>query len=138
MRKMRIYKLVQLDSRGRVIIPLNIREAIGLREGMSLMAIADIEQRQVRLIPIADPEAKLAEFQIEISDAPGSLAKIASILAECGVDLISSESRTLRRGELAEWHAIADISKCKINIEKIKERIAKEKIVKDVKIQKFS
>ncbi|MEM2050349.1 MAG: ACT domain-containing protein, partial [Thermoproteota archaeon] len=44
-------------------------------------------------------------------DQPGSLAKVANMLASSGINLVATSSTTLVPGKLAEWEVIADIDK---------------------------
>jgi len=134
---MRMSEIVRIDSRGRVTMPSSIRDAIRLSEGMYVMLIADLDNKEVRIVPFADPEARLVEFRITLRDAPGALARAATLLAEHGVDLLSTESRTLRRGESAEWFAIADVSKSKFKLEELREKILKEGAAKEVEFRTF-
>ena len=126
---MRISEIVRIDNRGRLTLPSSIREVMGFSEGMYVMLMVETEEKQVRIVPFADPEAKLIEFHFALSDVPGALAQIASILAENNVDLLSTASRTLKRGELAEWTVIADISKCKCSLEELKKKLLDRKAV---------
>ena len=96
---LRMSELIRLDSKGRVLIPQSVREALGFREGMYLMLIADLDRGEVLLTPFADPEARLMEFRIRLTDVPGALARVANVLADANVDLLHTESRTIRRGE---------------------------------------
>jgi len=134
---MRMSEIVRIDSRGRVTMPSSIRDAIRLSEGMFVMLIADLDNKEIRIVPFADPEAQLVEFRIKLQDAPGALARAATLLAEQGVDLLSTESRTLRRGESAEWFAIADVSKSKFKLEELREKILKEGAAKEVEFRTF-
>jgi len=134
---MRMSEVVRIDSRGRVTMPSSIRDGLRLSEGMYVMLIADLDKKEVRIVPFADPEAQLVEFRITLSDIPGALARAATILAEHGVDLLSTESRTLRRGESAEWLAIADISRCKCKLEELKQKAIKEGAAKEVEFRSF-
>jgi len=134
---MRMSEIVRIDSRGRVTMPSSIRDAIRLSEGMYVMLIADLDNKEIRIVPFADPEAQLVEFRIKLRDAPGALARAATLLAEQGVDLLSTESRTLRRGESAEWFAIADVSKSKFKLEELREKILKEGAAKEVEFRTF-
>lgn len=129
---MRIVSVQKIDSKGRLSIPVRVREALGLREGMRVLLVADIRERRITVNPFADPEAKLVEFRMSLDDVPGALAKAASILARRGIDLLFSESRTLKRGELAEWVAIADYSRCSSDIENVREELISEGCVKAV------
>ncbi|MEM3673804.1 MAG: AbrB family transcriptional regulator [Candidatus Bathyarchaeia archaeon] len=134
---MRVSEIVRIDSRGRVTLPSALREAAGFSEGMYVMLVADMEEKQVRIIPFADPKAKLVEFHLAIPDAPGALAKAASVLAENNVDLLATTSRTLKRGELAEWIVIADVSKCKYPLTKLQEEIRDRKAAEKVEIKEI-
>ena len=134
---MRVFEIVRIDSRGRIILPSSIRDSVGLPKGMYVMLIADLDKKEIRITPFADPEAKLVEFHIELLDVPGALAHAAAILAENGVDLLSTESRTLRRGKVAEWCVIADVSKCKCELKELKRRIEESDVVGRVELRGF-
>ncbi len=118
-------------------MPSSIREAVKLSEGMYVMVIADLDKREVRIVPFADPEAKLVEFRLTFADVPGALAKAAAALAKEGVDVLSSESRTLRRGKSAEWIVIADISNCKCKLGKLKQKVLKEATATEIRARSF-
>lgn len=135
---MRVSEIVRIDSRGRVTLPSALREAVGFSEGMYVMLVADMEEKNVRIIPFADPKAKLVEFHLAIPDAPGALAKAASVLADNNVDLLATTSRTLKRGELAEWIVIADVSKCKCPLTKLQEEICGRKAAEKIEIKEIS
>ena len=135
---MRMTEIVRVDSRGRITMPSTIRDAIKLSEGMYVMLIADLDKKEIRIAPFADPEAKLVEVNITFSDAPGALAKAASILANQDVDLLSSESRTLRRGKSAEWIAIADVSRCKCTLNELEEKIITKGPAEKVQFRSYS
>ena len=119
-------------------MPSSLREAVKLSEGMYVMLIADLDEKEVRIVPFADPEAKLIEFHITFSDMPGALAKAATILARQGVDLLSSESRTLRRGKSAEWVVVADVSRCKCKLEELEQQIVAEGAAKEAKFRSYT
>jgi AbrB family looped-hinge helix DNA binding protein len=131
-------EIVRVDSRGRITMPSSIREAVRLSEGMYVMLIADLDAKDIRITPFADPEAKLVELSIAFSDIPGALAKAANILAKQGVDLLSSESRTLRRGRSAEWVVVADVSRCKCTLEELERQIVSEGAAKEVKFRRYT
>jgi len=135
---MRMTEIVRVDSRGRITMPASIREAVRLSEGMYVMLIADLDKKEIRISPFADPEAKLVELSITFSDIPGALAKAANILATQGVDLLSSESRTLRRGKSAEWVIVADVSRCKCKLEELEQKIVAEGSAEQVKFRSFA
>ena len=135
---MRMTEIVRVDSRGRITMPSSIREAVRLSEGMYVMLIADLDAKDIRITPFADPEAKLVELSIAFSDIPGALAKAANILAKEAVDLLSSESRTLRRGRSAEWVVVADVSRCKCTLEELERQIVADGAAKEVKFRRYT
>ncbi len=134
---MRMTEVVRVDTRGRVTMPSSIRDAVKLAEGMYVILVADLDKREVRIVPFADPEAKLVELRITFGDIPGALAKVADALASQGVDLLSSESRTLRRGESAEWVVVADVSNCKCQLKELEQKIIESGAAKEAKIRNF-
>lgn len=134
---MRMSEIVRIDSRGRVTMPASIRDAVRLSEGMYVILIADLDRKEVRIVPFADPEARLVEFHITFADVPGALAKVAAVLARERVDLLSSESRTLRRGESAEWFVIADVSKCRCKLEELEQKVVEEGAAEKVMFRSF-
>lgn len=133
-----IYELVIIDSRGRIVIPSRIRKILNISEGMYMMLIADPEKREVRITPLAEAYAKIYRIKIMMSDQPGVLAKVASLLADEGVDLFMSESRTIKRGVLAEWHVVADLSRCRDDVDKLIDKVRKLDFVRDVEVSEIS
>ena len=134
---MRIVEIVKVDTRGRITMPTPLRETLGIAEGMHVMLIGDLEKHEIRILPFADPEASLIELRITLTDEPGSLAKVATILAENKIDLLSSQSRTLRRGRSAEWFVVADISKCSLDLGTLEEKITSTKYAEKIQYKKF-
>ena len=134
---MRVVEIVNVDSRGRITMPSSLRETIGIAEGMHVMLIGDLEKREIRILPFADPEADLREIQITLTDKPGSLAKAATILAQNNVDLLTSQSRTLRRGRSAEWFVVVDISKSLEELEIICDKIVEAGAAEKTVYRKF-
>jgi len=47
---MRMSEIVRIDSRGRVTMPSSIRDAVRLSEGMYVMLIADLDNKEVRIV----------------------------------------------------------------------------------------
>ena len=101
------------------------------------MLVADLDRKEIRIVPFADPEAKLFELRVTFADIPGALARAATVLAKEGVDLLSTESRTLRRGESAEWVAIIDVSNCKLGSNELKRKLIEDGAATDVSLQQF-
>ncbi len=134
---MRVVEIVRVDARGRITMPTSLRETIGIAEGMHVMLIGDLEKLEVRLLPFADPEADLYELHITLTDKPGSLAEMAAFLAENKIDLLSSQSRTLRRGKSAEWFLIVDMSKSINELKNICDTISASDAAETAVFKKF-
>lgn len=90
-----------VDSKGRVLIPQSIRDAANLGSNDKVVVEFDPHARAVLILPAH--EKKLLKLQIALSDSPGALAHAASALAALGVDLVSTQSRSSKRGEAAVW-----------------------------------
>ena len=116
------------DSNSGIDIPI---DKVGIVEGMHVMINADVEKREIRIIPFTTAEVDLVEFKVTLADVPGSLAKCASFFSEHGINLLASESRTLQTGEIAEWIVVADISNCKDNVRGLCKKIVDEGYARD-------
>ena len=117
---MRLSEIVKVDSKGRVTIPLVVREALGIVEGMNIILIADPDKREIVLTPLPSTESKLYELRIEFKDVPGALAKTSEKLAELGVDQVTTQCTTVKRGEYAECIIIVDLARSKTDIDELK------------------
>ncbi len=131
---MKLTEIVRVDNKGRITIPMVVREALGIVEGMHIILIADSEKREILLSPLLPPKAALVEISLKLHDIPGALATVTGELAELNVDLIASHCTTIKRGELAECTLVADISKLAIPIDKLREKLAILPVVKYVSI----
>lgn len=132
-----VYDFVVVDSKSRITIPLRIRRLLGIKEGMKLMIAANSSRKEIRIVPLVGIQARVNKLRILMSDRPGVLARVATILADNNVDLLMTESRTVRRGELAEWVIIADLTSCKSSISELVEEIKKLDFVRDVEISEI-
>jgi len=122
--KVKLSEIVKVDSKGRVTIPLVVREALNIIEGMNLILIADPEKREIVLTPLPSGESKLYELRIEFKDVPGALARTSEKLAELGVDQITTQCTTVKRGEYAECILIIDLGPAKVGIDELKSQIS--------------
>ena len=123
---------IKVDSKGRIIIPNSFRESLGIKAGENIEAHLDKENGRVILFPIEKATRKLV---VLFGDVPGSLAKVATILARNKVDLVYTSSRSLKRRQEAEWEIIADFSN--VNLEKLKTELRQEKGVKSFRFEKL-
>ncbi len=100
---MMIEKL-KVDSKGRIVLPFGFRTTLGIREGDYIFASIDEVNSAIIVSPLT--EKKPYVMDIVMSDRPGTLAKLATVLAENKVDLISSRTHSLIRQKEAIWHVV--------------------------------
>lgn len=129
--------IVRLDTRGRLVIPNQFRETLDLREGDRVLLSLDSKTHTLTLSPIYGKQNVLVKIEVEFNDSPGSLAKIATKLAEMKIDLIMTESKSFQRGKKARWNIIADASKCNYSLKEIKKNLLETSLVETVDIKKI-
>ncbi|MEX2757315.1 MAG: hypothetical protein Q6365_018200 [Candidatus Sigynarchaeota archaeon] len=107
--------------------------------GAKLMMFVDDEKNEIRLTPFIDPNANPVQMRVIMADKQGALAKITAVIGEMGINLTYEEAHILRKGEQAEWQAIADLAPMKesLSLEEIKARILATKVALEVEIQKY-
>lgn len=129
--------IMKIDSKGRLTIPAYIREELGMKEGSYAAVRINRDERSVVVSLFAGAQARLAELRLIIPDRPGALARAAKALSEFNIDLLSSNSRTLKKGELAEWVVVADISQVKMGMEEVKKRLIIDKTAISVEMKEL-
>jgi AbrB family looped-hinge helix DNA binding protein len=129
--------IAKLDGRGRVIIPASFREALALKEGSNVLLRADAKNKTLTILPFAVDSDELASIELAMGDAPGTLARILSLLSSLNIDLIRSESTAQERGRSAEWNAVLDFSKSRSSLAEVKKKLLKEKLAREVKLEKL-
>jgi len=122
----------KIDSKGRMVIPNSFRESLGIKTGENIVIELDKENERIILFPL---ERKVKKILIYLSDKPGSLAKAAEILRKNKVDLVFTESRSVKRKKEALWVVVADFSKT--NLQKLKKELEKEKLILKIKFEKM-
>jgi len=128
-------EIMKIDSKGRITIPSHMREELGMKEGTYATVQLDRENKSVVIRLFAGAQAKLVEMRLMIPDRPGALARAARTLSDMNIDILSSNSRTIRKGEVAEWVIVADVGQLKVSIEDVKRNliINKDAISVDVR-----
>lgn len=123
-------EILKMDQRGRIVIPKTMRKILNLDEHSRVMAIADPEKQEIRIIPFLGGEETVT-IRVTMRDVPGSLGKIAQIFGEMNLNLLWGHSIILKRGEVAEWTVICPIPD---NVETLRRRILEEGNAEDVEI----
>ena len=127
-------QIARIDGKGRLIVPAAYREVLNLKENSNVLLSLDTSKNVLTLLPFASAGDELFRITVALSDAPGSLSRLLSLLAKSGVDLVQSESIASDRGRSAEWRATVDLSKCKSKPSAIKELLVREKVATGVEI----
>jgi bifunctional DNA-binding transcriptional regulator/antitoxin component of YhaV-PrlF toxin-antitoxin module len=112
-------EVATIDAKGRLQLPLAMREAIGVSAGSEVLLSAEGENRIV-VAPVSEPSP--VTLRIELGDSPGSLARLAQAIAKSGGDLLSSHSRSVARSKRAEWVVVLSSPSVK-NVGALKKRL---------------
>ncbi|MGC8937061.1 MAG: ACT domain-containing protein [Candidatus Methanomethylicaceae archaeon] len=130
-------EIMKIDSKGRITIPAHMRDELGMKEGSYASVRLDREGKSVVVSLFAGAKARLVEMRLTIPDRPGALARAARALSEIDIDLLSSISRTIKKGEVAEWVVVADVSQLKMSVEEVKNRLVAGRDVISVEVKEL-
>ncbi|MEM3365544.1 MAG: ACT domain-containing protein [Candidatus Methanomethyliaceae archaeon] len=130
-------EIMKVDSKGRITIPSHMRGELGMKEGSYASVMINRQDKSIVIRPFAGSHAKLVEMRLMIPDRPGALARAARALSEMNVDLLSSNSRTIKKGEVAEWVVVADVGQLRIGIEDLKKNLIMSKDVISVDVREL-
>ncbi len=120
---MKDVKIISIDNRGRIVLPLVTRKNLGLTTDSQLMLVSDSETKEIRITPVGiSAEDKPVKFKIMMKDEAGSLAQIASTFADLGISLIYGESVIIEKDKKAIWTVISSSPK-NIRLEDLSEEL---------------
>jgi len=120
---MKDVKIISIDNRGRIVLPLVTRKSLGLTTDSQLMLVSDSETKEIRITPVGiSAEDKPIKFRITMKDEAGSLAQIASTFADLGISLIYGESVIIEKDKKAIWTVISSSPK-NIRLEDLSEEL---------------
>ncbi|NHJ40912.1 MAG: hypothetical protein FK731_12855 [Asgard group archaeon] len=134
---MELTDIVRVNEKGEIKVPDEIRDQIGIIEGMHVLLRANLDRREIIIVPFSTAEADLVEFKITLSDTSGALAKCATFLSNNNINLVASESKSIQSGEIAEWIVVADISKCNANVRELCKKLVDEGFAKNAICRSF-
>jgi len=130
--------IIRLDTRGRLVIPNEFRETLDLKEGDEVLISLDTKTNTMIISPIYGKQNDLIKIDIDFDDKPGSLAKIAEMLAKIRLDLVMTESKSYQRGKKARWSIIADAMKCPYGLNEVKKTLLQNHTITSVSITKIA
>ena len=113
--------IVKVDSKGRILIPVQFRSIMGVEEGTEMIIVPDDENKNFRILPIS--KKTTAEMKMLLSDMPGSLASVADALSANSFSILVSESKSVGNG-LAEWKMIVELADSNDGVETLKDVIS--------------
>lgn len=117
---MKDVKIITIDNRGRIVLPLVTRKNLGLTTNSQLMLVSDSETKEIRITPIGlKDEGNLIKIKVIMKDVPGALAKILDIFAEESISLVYSEAVIVEKDKTAVWTAISESPEDMNNLKKI-------------------
>ena len=122
---MKDVKIISIDNRGRIVLPLVTRKNLGITTDSQLMLVSDSETKEIRITPVGiSKDDKPIKFRITMVDEPGSLAKIATIFGNFGISLMWGESIIIEKSKTAIWTVLSPTPK-NINMEELRETLIK-------------
>jgi len=120
---MKDVKIISIDNRGRIVLPLVTRKNLGLTTNSQLMLVSDSETKEIRITPVGiSAEDKPIKFKITMKDEAGSLAQIASTFGDLGISLIYGESVIIEKDKKAIWTVISSNPK-NLRLEDLSEQL---------------
>ncbi len=122
---MKDVKIISIDNRGRIVLPLVTRKNLGITTDSQLMLVSDSETKEIRITPVGiSKEDRPIKFRITMLDEPGSLAKIATIFGDFGISLMWGESIIIEKSKTAIWTVLSPTPK-NIDMEELRETLIK-------------
>ena len=106
---MKDVKIITIDNRGRIVLPLVTRKSLGITTNSQLMLVSDSETKEIRITPIGlRDESNLVKLKVVMKDVPGALAKLLDIFAQEGFSLVYSEAVIVEKDKTAVLTAISE------------------------------
>lgn len=134
---MRLSEIIKMDPKGRITIPQAMREALEIRPGMLMVLIADADKREIIMSPVMSSGESIYEFDVILTDKPGSLAAVTSIFAKHKGDIVASKCASITRGEEANCIFVVDMSISPSSTEDLRRELESLNSVIQVKVRKF-
>ncbi|HEW63556.1 MAG: AbrB family DNA-binding protein [Fervidicoccus fontis] len=132
---LKLSSVVKIDPKGRVTIPLFIRESMDISEGRYMVLIADVDKKEMILTPITTKNEELYEIRVELQDKPGALADLTKAFLDMKLDILISKCSTIKRGEIGECTMIVEPGNKEIKPEDIEKKISELPVIYMVSVK---
>ncbi|MFW9950673.1 MAG: hypothetical protein ACFFKA_11195 [Candidatus Thorarchaeota archaeon] len=112
--------VITIDDRGRIVIPKQARNDLGITTNSQLMMVSDSEVKELKITPIGlKDESKLVKLKITMKDIPGALAKLATLFGDLKLSMMYSEAVIVEKDKTAVWTVISESPESHLDLEKI-------------------
>lgn len=135
---MRLSDVQRIKGKGKIKILPELGMPLGLEDGSQVyFSPFTKEGEAVVIITSINPECwqDLYDLKFNLGDEPGSLAAVATILADKKINILISESVTTLPGKEAEWRVLADFREFKKSVEELN-RIIRDEIEENPSLKK--
>ncbi len=106
---MKEVKILNIDERGRIVIPQIVRKSLGITTNSQLMMISDSEAKEIKITPVGlRSESDLIKLRISMGDTPGALAKLATAFGDLNLSMMYSEAVIVEKDKTAVWTVISE------------------------------
>ena len=118
--------IITIDDRGRIVIPKQARNDLGITTNSQLMMVSDSEVKELKISRIPGrfdattgmphdsasiglkDESNLIKLKITMKDAPGALAKLATLFGDLKLSMMYSEAVIVEKDKTAVWTVISE------------------------------
>ena len=101
--------IITIDDRGRIVIPKQARNDLGITTNSQLMMVSDSEVKELKITPIGlKDESNLIKLKITMKDIPGALAKLAALFGDLKLSMMYSEAVIVEKDKTAVWTVISE------------------------------
>ncbi|NHJ25417.1 MAG: hypothetical protein EAX89_12620 [Candidatus Lokiarchaeota archaeon] len=101
--------IITIDDRGRIVIPKQARNDLGITTNSQLMMVSDSEVKEMKISPIGlKGEGNLIKLKITMKDIPGALAKLATLFGDLKLSMMYSEAVIVEKDKTAVWTVISE------------------------------
>jgi len=125
--------IVKVDSKGRILIPVNIRNNLEIDEGTEIIVVPEMGEGHFKIMPIS--RNTTAELKVMLGGSPSALASVADALSANAFNIIISESKRIAR-ELTEWKIIVDLPDNNGSIDTLRDVLTNVEDVKSIDVTK--